>query len=316
MSSDTKIEILKNILNFAYASRGEHLFYCPYCNHHNPKMSINIDKNVYKCWICDTKGMDIWRLVRKFGDFHEKRKWKSLSGEIDASNLNIFDLFAEENAEEIHQKILLPEEFVSLANKDLPVSSRPAMKYLASRSVGKAEIINWKIGFCSRGEFKGRIVFPSFDNAGDVNYFVARSYKGDWMKYKNPPVSRDIIFNELFVDWREKVYLVEGIFDAIAVGMNAIPILGSTMNSGSKLFKKIIENDTAVYIALDDDAEKKSMRIVENLNQHGIEVYKVDTSEYDDIAAMPKKVLDKRIESAIMLTNEDVLSRTIRTIGV
>jgi len=98
--------------------------------------------------------------------------------------------------------------------------------------------------------------------------------------------------------------------------MNAIPILGSTMNSGSKLFKKIIENDTAVYIALDDDAEKKSMRIVESLNQHGIEVYKVDTSEYDDIAAMPKKVLDKRIESAIMLTNEDVLSRTIRTIGV
>jgi len=315
MSSESKIEILKNMLNFAYTSRGEHLFYCPYCNHHNPKMSINVDKNVYKCWICDTKGMDIWRLVRKFGDFHEKRKWKSFSGQIDASSQSIFDLFAREK-EDAPQKISLPEEFVSLVNKDLPVSSRPAIKYLTSRNVGKADIINWKIGFCSRGEFKGRIVFPSFDNSGDVNYFVARSYKDDWMKYKNPPVGRDIVFNELFVDWKEKVCLVEGIFDAISVGMNAIPILGSTMGEGSSLFKKIIENDTAVYIALDEDAEKKSMRIIENLNQHGIEVYKVDTSGHDDVAAMPKKVLDKRIKDATMLTNEDVLSRTIRTIGV
>ena len=55
-------------------------------------------------------------------------------------------------------------------------------------------------------------------------------------------MSRDIVFNELFVDWKEKVYLVEGIFDAIAVGMNAIPILGSTINENSNLFKKLIKN--------------------------------------------------------------------------
>jgi len=316
MSFDSKVEILKNILNFSHASRSEHLFYCPYCNHHNPKMSVNVEKNVYKCWVCDAKGMDIWRIVRKFGDFHEKRKWISLLGEIDPTSQNIYDLLSAQKVEDPHHKISLPDEFVSLANKDLPISSRPAMKYLSERSVAKAEIINWKIGFCSRGEFRGRVIFPSFDAAGDTNYFVARSYKGDWMKYKNPPVSRDIVFNELFVDWKEKVYLVEGIFDAIAVGMNAIPILGSTINENSNLFKKIIKNDTAVYIALDEDAEKKSMRIVESLNQHGIEVYKVDTSEYDDVATMPKKTLDKRIKDAIMITSEDVLSRTIRTIGV
>mgnify|MGYP005631781647 CR=1 FL=1 len=42
------------------------------------------------------------------------------------------------------------------------------------------------------------------------HYFVARTYNGDAYKYKNPNASKDIIFNELFIDWNTDLVLVEG----------------------------------------------------------------------------------------------------------
>lgn len=316
MSSTEKLDILKNVLQFSHRLRDEHLFYCPYCNHHNPKMSVNVEKNVYKCWVCDTRGKDIWRVIRRFGDFADKRAWKSLSEEIDCSEQNIYDLLFGEKEQEEKETLTLPEEFVSLANKNLPISSRAPLSYLASRGIQKEDIIAWKIGYCSRGEFSNRVVFPSFDKDGNVNYFVARTYGDAWIKYRNPPSTRDIIFNELFVDWKDRIFLVEGIFDAINMGTNAVPILGSTMNESSKLFRKIIDNDTAVYIALDSDVEKKSLKIIQSLLQHGVEVYKVDTSGFSDVAEMPKKILDKRILDAKMITNEVFLNQKILSIGV
>jgi hypothetical protein len=82
------------------------------------------------------------------------------------------------------------------------------------------------------------------------------------MKYLNPPVSKNVVFNELFVDWDEPVILVEGLFDAIVAGQNAIPILGSTLREQSKLFQAIVINDSPVYLALDEDAKKKQDYIV------------------------------------------------------
>jgi len=256
MSSREKLEILKGMLDFSHYSRDEGLFKCPFCNHHKPKMSINVEKNVYKCWICDSRGKDVWRIVRKFGDTTDKRKWKSFSGDVDLNDSlydSIFGIDIEEK-----QTIDLPEEFISLANKKQSISSKRPMRYLADRGVTKKDIIRWKIGYCSRGEYKNRIIIPSFDKDGDVNYFVSRSYSGDWMKYKNPDASKDVVFNELNIDWKDKIFLVEGVFDAIKAGTDSVPLLGSTMNENSKLFQKIVENDTAIYLALDPDAEKKN----------------------------------------------------------
>jgi hypothetical protein len=40
-----------------YLDKGsELLFACPSCNHHKNKFSINLDKNAFKCWICDYRG--------------------------------------------------------------------------------------------------------------------------------------------------------------------------------------------------------------------------------------------------------------------
>ena len=144
----------------------------------------------------------------------------------------------------------------------------------------------WKIGYCTEGRYGGRIIVPSFNMNGDPNYFIARSYVGHKRKYLNPLASKDIIFNELIIDWDEPVVLVEGVFDALVAGTQAIPILGSTLRTNSRLFQALSINDTPVYLGLDADAEKKAGQMIKNMLQYDMEVYKIDTSSVEDIGSM------------------------------
>jgi len=313
MSIEEKLNILKGFLSLSHISRGECLFFCPYCEHHNPKMSVNLEKNVYKCWVCDAKGKNIWRLVRTFGDSSDKRKWKSFEDEVDLADSLYEKIFG--SPEEKRETIELPKEFVSLTSKNLSVGGKRAKKYIFDRGMTNRDIAHWKIGYCATGEYKDRVIFPSFAFDGNLNYFVGRSYASEWMKYKNPMVSRNIIFNEMNIDWKEKIYLVEGIFDAIKAGVNAIPLLGSTLSEESKLFQKIIENDTIVYLSLDPDAEKKSMELIKMFLSHGIEIYQVNVGGYEDVGSMSKEIFNKRIKDARKITPEVYFHDSIRKSG-
>ena len=240
---------------------------------------------------------NIYRLVRKFGSYQQKQKWLELEGRLDLSEFD--KMFMEMNDEEIEQVTDLPPEFVSLCNKHLPKSSRKALDYLFNRGVTKQDILMWKIGYCPEGRYVGRIIVPSFNNSGNLNYFIARSYVGHRMKYLNPPISKNVVFNELFVDWDESIILVEGLFDAIVAGQNAIPILGSTLREESKLFQGIVLNDSPVYLALDEDAKKKQDYIVKLFHKYDVSVKTIDTSNIDDVGSMSKSQFMSRMSLAV-----------------
>ena len=298
----------KKILNEAlgkYIDKGhEYLFSCPLCNHHKRKFSVNLDKDVFKCWVCDYRGRNIRRVIRRFGSYLQLQKWDAISDRADLERFA--DLFNEHKLERGDQKIQLPEEFVSLTSNKIPATGRYAMKYLESRGITKADILKWKIGFCFSGEYRNRIIIPSFDDDGDCSYFIARSYTGDSYKYKNPRASKDIVFNDLFIDWNKDLVLVEGVFDALIAG-NAVPILGSTLRSGSDLLRKIVRNDTPIYVALDPDAAKKERRIIEMLLRYDIELYKIDISDYEDIGSMSRGVFIERKNNAAFIDRDNYL---------
>jgi len=300
-----KLQLLKSIFGKFHHSNDEHLFYCPKCKHHKRKLSINLEKNAFKCWICDYYGRSIRRIVRKYSDFRTLQKWDKLNGREDITKFD--DIFSEDNEVEPLQRIDLPQEFMSLANEDLPLAMMPALNYLGNRGVTKKDIVRWKIGCCMRGEYNNRVIIPSFDEEGYINYFVARTFNRAWKKYLNPPASKDIIFNELYLDLDQDLVIVEGIFDAIIAGPNAVPILGSTLREDTKLFQLIVKNDTPIYIGLDIDAEKKSNKIIKDLLNYGIEIYKIDTSGYDDIGSMTKDQFIKRKNEAVLCDSNDYL---------
>ena len=288
-----------------YSDKGsELLFTCPACGHHKRKFSINLDKNAFKCWVCDYRGRSIRRAIRRFGSFVQLQKWDSISDKADLERFA--ELFMEPVVRENKTKVEIPEEFVSLTSEKVPATGMYAAKYLQKRGISKADIVKWKIGFCFNGEYRNRIIIPSFDDDGDCSYFIARSYTGDSYKYKNPRASKDIVFNELYIDWNKDLILVEGVFDALVAG-NAVPILGSTLRKGSDLLRKIVRNDTPIYIALDPDAAAKERRIIEMLLRYDIELYKIDVSGYEDVGSMPKEVFEQRKNNAAFIDRDNYL---------
>ena len=292
---EDKRKIVTQILGSYWQKGDEHLYHCPYCGHHKKKMSINFANGYWKCWVCDTRGKNIYRIVRKFGNYQQRQKYRELQGLVDLTDFE--EMFKEYNNIEEKQILEMPEGFVSLCNKDLPMDSTDAFRYLSSRGIGRREILKWKIGYCKEGRYAGRIIIPSFDIEGDLNYFIARSYVGHTRRYLNPPADRDLVFNELNIDWDEPVVLVEGVFDAIAAGFNAIPILGSTLREQSRLFQAIAIHDTPVYMALDHDAEKKAEWIIKSMLKYDLEVHKVPIDEAD-VSEMGEREFKERLASS------------------
>ena len=302
-----KVRILKGVLGHPHERGDELLFTCPYCRHHKRKFSVNIEKNYYKCWVCDERGKNVGRVIRRFGSLTHFREWQELVGKVDLGDFE--NLFGKKTEQSVESILKLPAEFRSLVGNDLPKSSKPYMRYLERRGVSKADIVKWKIGYCSEGEYKNRVIIPSFNMDGHVNYFVARSVGNDWQKYKKPPASKDIAFNELYVDWHEDIVIVEGVFDAIKAG-NAIPILGSTLRDGSRLFKAVVSSGSKVFLALDEDANEKADRIIHKLMSYGVDVSKIDTSGYEDIAEMPsQKFLERKHGAVFMNSDRHLLER-------
>jgi len=298
----------KKILHEAfgyYREAGNELLYkCPACDHYKPKLSINLDKNAFKCWVCDYHGRSVRRLIRRFGSYTQLQRWDAISDHID---LEGFDraFFGSESVEP-KQKLVLPEEFMSLASLKIPATGQHAQRYLQYRGVTKDDIVRWKMGYCFSGEYRNRVIIPSFDEDGDVNYFIARSYNGDSYKYKNPRVSKNIIFNELYTDWNSDLTIVEGVFDAVVAG-NAVPLLGSTLHSRSPLIRQIVLNDTPVYLALDPDAADKERKIIKTLSSYDIELYKIDISGYEDVGSMTKDVFEERKQNARFIDRDNYL---------
>ena len=311
MSNERKLEILEDILGRPYNKGDEYLFYCPKCDHHKKKLSVNLVKNVFKCWVCDWSARSIYRIISRFGDYHSKNEWRSFNQGTEIRDFSE-KLFAQIE-DPPPQKLILPNEFVSLANKNLPNTSLYPLNYLRSRGLNKNDITKWKIGYCSRGLYAGRIVVPSFDCDGNINYFVTRSYDNNWKKYLNPRSSKNIVFNHLYLNFDHDLTIVEGVFDAIKAGENSVPLLGSTLTEKSKLFYEIIKNDTPIYLALDPDAEKKANKLISLFLKYDVEIYKIDVDPYADVGEMSKNEFLVRKESAVLLnSNNYLLSRIMR----
>ena len=309
----SKIRVLKKVLGSSYHSGGETLFYCPKCRHHKKKLSVNLEKNKFKCWICDYRGNNIRRLIRRHGSFLDQQEWAKYDDTVEIASFEDVFSMEQEIEEEFEQVINLPEEFKTLCTRNLSLAAKPILRFLYDRGVTRADILKWKMGYCASGEYKGRVIVPSFNDEGEINYFIARTYENDWMKYKNPPASRDIVFNELYVDFEDDLVIVEGVFDAIVAG-NSVPILGSSLKESSKLLRKVVENDTPVYIALDPDVETKAMRLIKKMLTFDIEVYKIDIAPYAAVGEMTKNEFEKRKKAAQLMTPDSFLERAIFSI--
>jgi DNA primase len=126
---------------------------------------------------------------------------------------------------------------------------------------------------------------------GNINYWTARAIDKDAkFRYVNPKIDRKtIIFNEVDVNWREEIVIVEGPFDLMKSTDNTVALLGSTLPQDSLLFKRIVENKTPVILALDNDALNKSHKIAKVLYQYNVKVKFLELKDSIDIGDMTRE---------------------------
>ncbi len=154
------------------------------------------------------------------------------------------------------------------------------------------------------------IIIPSYDYLGKLNYFTARSFeKEPYIKFRNPDSSRNIIPNEHLINWNLPLVLCEGMFDAIAIKRNAIPLLGK--NIQSNLMKKIVTSTVKkIYIALDTDAIKQAIRFAEEFINEGKEVYLVELKGKDP-SEMGFNHFTKLIQNTTPLTQYNLMEKKL-----
>ena len=256
-------------------ARENHAFHCPFCNHHKPKLEINFatnekGENPWECWVCNTRGRTIRSLL------YQLKTPKDQAREV-LKYVKKGDIYEYKHIGAVE----LPKNF-QLIYEASPTSiiANNVKKYLYERGLTDNDFIKYGIGYCTSGEYGGQIIIPSYSASNQLNYFVARSYDGNYYKYKNPETSKDIIFFENLINWNQPIIICEGVFDAIAIRRNAIPILGKSISKA--LLKQIIQSDVEdIYIALDQDAIKKALEYCEQFLNIGKQVYLVDLKEKD-----------------------------------
>ena len=256
-------------------ARENHAFHCPFCNHHKPKLEINFatnekGENPWECWVCNTRGRTIRSLL------YQLKTPKDQAREV-LKYVKKGDIYEYKHIGAVE----LPKNF-QLIYEASPTSiiANNVKKYLYERGLTDNDFIKYGIGYCTSGEYGGRIIIPSYSASNQLNYFVARSYDGNYYKYKNPETSKDIIFFENLINWNQPIIICEGVFDAIAIRRNARPILGKSISKA--LLKQIIQSDVEdIYIALDQDAIKKALEYCEQFLNIGKQVYLVDLKEKD-----------------------------------
>ena len=266
--NEALVELLEDVLGdhgLHYPNRGQISFNCPVCdddrNKHN--LEVNYIDNVFKCWSCgDSEGTHgpLGKLFDKYGNKKQKKLYQVLKPETVVKR------------EKPKKQLKLPEGF-TLFKDSSPVYPvrRAAINYLHNRGITDLMIEKYQIGFCDKGDHAGRIVIPSYNSNGELNYYIARSWNPmSRAKYRNPEVEKDkIIFWENLIDWNKDIYLVEGAFDGLFVE-NSIPMLGKHMSE--LLFNTIYKKAKVdVIICLDADAWQNAVKLYHEL--HGGELW-------------------------------------------
>lgn len=300
------VSLLNDLLNQqARLRKGgiQAVYFCPVCKHYKRKLEINLETGQWHCWTCNIKGSFLGSLLTKVKASQSYRdKLLQLTGDLRLALRNKKQFNPDE--------AVLPEEFHPLATPKSSPEYKNAIVYLKRRGILREDILRYNIGYCETGDYAYHIIVPSYDANGNLNFFMGRRYyeTDGTIPHKKPEVSMDIVGFESFVNYNYPLNLCEGVFDAIAIRNNAIPLFGKYPSK--KLREKMILNGVQrVNMVLDDDAMQDAVRNYELLIKDvpGVQVSLVHLSGKDPSSLGFEKTHDM-IRNAKEFDESDLLA--------
>lgn len=310
MGSNETIKWLRSFLPKYVEAITEHdkggkNYICPLCGsgtHKNGTGAFSIDPKTdhetWKCFACDQSG-DIFDLIEKhegITDFIDKIKriselmnlpvTGSTNNEIRVNSIN----FKTENRQASAQKTSDYSEYINQCKNTLK-NSFEAKEYLHKRGISEEVWTCFDLGYNQKTK---SIIFPI-----SKNYYIARSIEDNKQRYLNSKGETDI-FNadSLYNTDIEKIFITEGVFDALSVieANDSLLISGRTkeettaisLNSTSntkKLIKKLEKKPTkaTLILALDNDeaGEKATTTLKQALKRLNISHIEANISGKD-----------------------------------
>lgn len=277
ITSTDKIRLIKAVFGGGSLDvRGANIAVeCPSCGKTGKrKLSIHLETGRCHCWVCGLRAKRVSSVIYKHISHDVAAEYRR---KCEGVHLEDAD---EEDEDEKPPKLELPADFLpifSQASESDP-DARRAAKYLIRRGLSLDDIVRFRLG--TAPSVRRRVVIPSFDAEGFVNFFTSRAIDPDTtLRYANCQVKKtDIVFNELNIDWRQELVVVEGPFDLMKCPDNATCLLGSSLSVGNLLFQRVVSNHTPVVLALDADMRAKTQKIAELLYSYDCHVRIADVS--------------------------------------
>ena len=284
-------QLVINILDKALKSKGnklkktnEYMYWSPFVQHHKPKLQVNIETGKWHCWVSNQGGHNLFQLLKQVNA--DRILFKELSDAVGST------YYTSDKKDDKQIILNLPKEAKPLWNGGDSVQKLHALKFIMERGLTMEDVVRYNLHYCLNGVYQNRIIVASYDSNGQLNYFVGRDFYKGGMKYKNPPIPKDIIGFDLYIDWSQPIVLCEGVFDAIAIKNNSIPLFGKTILP--KLFEKILTKKVKhIIISLDEDAFQDSLKMIKKFFDNGISVNFVKLTNSDPSDLGYKKMIDK-----------------------
>lgn len=292
---------------------------CPFHNDHDPSLSVSPEKQIFRCFVCGTSG-NVFTFLQEYLkiSYIEAVKKVAEMGRIDLreyhldvekkpvqkEHVALYQMHQE--AQKIYsyylntklgleaKTYLLKRHFTDELIKEFAIGYAPLSPVLhqAFTKLEYQEIDMVKSGLVIESQhhydrFSDRIMFPLYNQQGEVVGFSGRIYKPTQTdsKYVNSPESDIFIKGQTLYHYhkcREAVkqagfvYLLEGFMDVIAMykaGIeNTVAIMGTALTKAHLFALKRLT--THVHLCLDGDKAGKSAmsKIARVLEEEGFQV--------------------------------------------
>lgn len=291
---------------------------CPFHDDHNPSMFVSQKKQLYKCFSCGAGG-DVFKFVMEYDKLNFKDAAKYLAG---LYNIELPSTFSLQKAKQIDAHLSMKTINVWASEMFhhylfVAKAAQPARDYIRSRRLSQKALKTFKIGFAPdrreflirliseqqlfrqvqwqqasvfnagkygiREFFRGRIIFPIFNEKNEVLGFGGRTITNEEPKYLNVRESpwfkkREILYGfkesyERMIKTKE-VFVVEGYLDVIGcfeAGIPAVAPLGTALTTEQLTKLRRYVEKVNLFFDGDESGKKAAWRSAELMVSLGMD---------------------------------------------
>lgn len=311
---DANLDIIINSLgddDYIPATKNNVAFKCPMCRedgdtHDDHKLYVSMETGKFICFRCSRTGT----ISLDDGLGSNSDVYKMLGNLME-------DIGSSEGQSSDDEE---PELFI--IPKHRPEIGSVAYNYIRSRGITDYDIefYDIRVGSLQLPNLRGRFVVPN-KVVGKIftDMYVARTYVGDKIRYKNPTsaLKSKIVFNlHRIPDNPPYIIINEGCLNSIVAGTLSVATYGKYV-SDNQLSQILAKHPERIYVSLDTDAMKQARQLCQRIKSKApdVKVFLVELPEDSNGKGLDAVDLGRQTYNYYLSTATEYVDRTTYVIS-